>query len=284
MAEQREPRLTVCCPDEAARAGIVARVNRAAVEVCPDPAQFRPGAGELLMLVGAFPDGVESILAAGTHVLLVAEPVPDHDSLEALFATAQSAGVQFVVANPDRYPPSRQLIRRQIPDTLGEPGLIRLHHWVSSSTFPAPLRDLDVTLWLAGRRPDRVYAVAPDSGRYVQVHLGFPGGGMALLDFDGSLPSGDGYQSLSVIAANGAAYADDHQNVQLAFRGGHPQAIRTDEQAGQLAAISQEFVDAIRDGRDLMTENVASWRNVFAVADAVRKSLATGRAVGVEAR
>jgi hypothetical protein len=114
----------------------------------------------------------------------------------------------------------------------------------------------------------------------VQVHLGFPGGGMALLDFDGRLPPGDGYRSLSVIAFAGAAYADDHTNMQLVYRGGHPQAVRTEEHAGQLAELAQEFVDALRDGRNLTT----IWRDVFAVADAVSRSIASGQAVTLEER
>jgi predicted dehydrogenase len=210
--------------------------------------------------------------------------------IESLSRAARAAGVQFAVVNPDRYLPSRQLIRQQLGNAIGEPGLIRLHHWLPAGSAPDAaglpdplLRDLDVTLWLAGRRPEHVYAVERRvDGRYVQVHLGFPGGAMALLDFTDRLPGGDGYQSLSVIASSGAAYADDHQNVQLLYRGGHPQAVRTGEQAGQLAAIAREFVDALRAGRDLMTANAATWKDVFTVADAVRQSLASGRAVALE--
>jgi predicted dehydrogenase len=164
-----------------------------------------------------------------------------------------------------------------------------MHRWEAAAPAVAGLpdgllRDLDVVLWLTGRRPDRVFALAPErDGRCVQVHLGFPGGGMALLDYDGRLPPGDGYQSLSVIAFAGAAYADDHQNVQLLYRGGRPEAVRTDERAGRLAAMAQKFVDALRTGRD-MTAGATDWRDVFAVADAVNRSLATGQAVTPEDR
>jgi predicted dehydrogenase len=193
--------------------------------------------------------------------------------------------------NPDRYLPSRQLIRKQLSGPLGEVGLLRSHRWepasVNQPALPEGLlRDIDTALWLVGKRTNRVFALEQRSanGRCVQVHLGFPGGGMALLDFDNRLPRGDGYQSLSVIALSGAAYADDHQNTQLVFRGGHPEAVQTEERAGQLAAIAQEFVDALRTGRDLMTENAASWRAVFAVAAAVEQSLATGRSVAMGER
>ena len=83
-----------------------------------------------------------------------------------------------------------------------------------------------------------------------------------------------------MIAASGAAYADDHQNAQLLYRGGNAQAIRTDERAGQLAALAQEFVNALNEGRDFSAN---AWKDVFAVAEAVVKSLASGRAVALEA-
>jgi hypothetical protein len=102
---------------------------------------------------------------------------------------------------------------------------------------------------------------------------------MALLDFTDRLPPGDGYRSLSVIAFNGAAYADDHQNMQLVYRGGSPQAVRTEERAGQLAAIAQDFVDGLRTGRDLTTASETAWRDVFVVADAVGQSITCGQAV-----
>jgi predicted dehydrogenase len=282
----RAIRLAICDTDEASRASATARLRGVTVEKRPEDCDAEmfvrsPVSGE-----------IESLLAGGTHVLLVADPCPSWDRIETLSRAARAAGAHFLVANPDRYLPSRRLIRQQFGTALGRPGLIRLHHWqpadgtTDAAGLPDPLlRDLDVTLWLAGRRPDRVYAVERRAdGRYVQVHLGFPGGAMALLDFTDRLPPGDGYQSLSVIASSGAAYADDHQNVQLLYRGGHPRAVRTGEQAGLLAAIAQEFVDAIGTGRDLVTANVTAWKDVFAVADAVRQSLASGRAVAVEER
>jgi hypothetical protein len=55
--------------------------------------------------------------------------------------------------------------------------------------------------------------------------------------------------------------------------------VRTDERAGQLAALAQEFVNTLKEGRDF-SANV--WKNVFAVAEAVGKSLASGSAVALE--
>jgi predicted dehydrogenase len=264
MPESNPLRWAICDASAARRAALAAR--DASVELCDNLDTLR----ELLRTRDA---------------ILVAEPCPPREVMESLFAAAREAGRQFAVVNPDRYLPSRQIVRKQLSGPLGDAGLVRIHRWEPPSNrtddFPEPLpRDIDVTLWLVGRMPDRVFAVG-QGDHYRQVHLGFANGAMALLDFCSGLPAGDGYQSLSVIAASGAAYADDHQNTQLLFRGGHPQAVFTQEHAAQLTAITQEFADTIRAGRDVTADNQAEWRNVFAVADAVRESLASRQAVSV---
>ncbi len=196
-----------------------------------------------------------------------------------------------IVINPDRFLPSRQLIRQQL-DTgkLGDVGLVRVHRWEPLDSVSVDdihglpvsfLRDLDVVLWLIGQSPDAVYAVEQtDSnsgnsrGRFLQAHLGFAGGAMALLDFTDRLPPGEGYQSLSVIGSAGAAYADDHQNMQMVFRGGRPQAVRAEESGRRRAAMVQETVEALQAGGDV-SAHVAKWRNVLKVAEAVRRSIET---------
>ena len=227
--------------------------------------------------------------AQGNHEasLLVADPCPEPQAVESLVSASMESGRQFVMVNPDRYHPSRRLIHEQLAAPLGKVGLVRIHRWEPPSDlereFPdALLRDIDLALWLVGMRAARVFALRQGTG-YWQVHLGFASGAMALLDYSSQLPVGRGYQSLSVIAANGAAYADDQQNMQLLYRGGHPRALRTDENAAHLGVAVQEFADALRAGRDLMTANEREWRHVFAVAQAVQKSLATCQAVAMEA-
>ncbi len=154
--------------------------------------------------------------------------------------------------------------------------------------MPASLvRDLDVVLWLIGQSPDAVYAVEQTDlepghsrGRFLQVHLGFPSGAMALLDFADRLPPGDGYQSLSVIGSAGAAYADDHQNMQLVFRGGRPQAVCADESGRRHAAMVQETVEALHAGGDV-SAHVSEWQNVLKVAEAVRQSIESNQSIGL---
>lgn len=196
--------------------------------------------------------------------------------------------------NPDRFLPSRQLIRQQLDSgKLGDVGLVRVHRWeptktqvedVPAETFGLPtglFRDLDLVLWLVGQSPNAIHAVeqsdaANSRGRSIQVHLGFPSGAMALIDYSNQLPDGDGYQSLSVIASSGAAYADDHQNMQLVFRGGRPQAVRSEEIGRRHSVAVQKQVDSLRAGHDVASA-VSEWQNVMQVATSVRVAM---RSVG----
>jgi predicted dehydrogenase len=201
------------------------------------------------------------------------------------------------VLNPDRYLPSRQLIHLELAaGKLGEPGLVRIHRWEASADqlpsagdLPGPLLcDLDIALWLHGQPPNLVYASEPPapssaekSGRLIQIHLGFPSSRMALIDYASSLPAGDGYTALSVIGSAGAAYADDHQNMQLAFLGGRPQAVRTTEGFGYLRRLADEVNHVVAAGSDF-ADCAKAWHNVQALAAAIHKSLATREAVPLE--
>jgi predicted dehydrogenase len=258
---------------------IAARLRGAILQ--PDPVDAAVFLGPALPDV----DGIERLLDASKHVLLAAESGPTADALDRLSAAATRAGVRLDIVNPDRYLPSRQLIRQQLTaGTLGEFGLIRLHRWASATTDEGPLptalvRDLDLVVWLASRLPNLVYALA--NARFVQVHLGFPGGGMALIDTGECLPTGDGYDSLSVIGSTGAACADDHHNRQLLFLGGCPRAVRTGEGYGHLAALVEEFVDSLHAGQGNL-DSVTAWRQALVLADVVNRSLASRGAIRLE--
>jgi predicted dehydrogenase len=172
--------------------------------------------------------------------------------------------------NPDRLLPSRRLIRQQLEaGRLGEPGLVRSHHWTSDGgdPFDAIRHDVDVAIWLIGRAPNVVYAIARAGS--CQLHLGFPGGPMALIERATDLPAGDGYRSLSVIGSCGAAYADDHQNVQLLYRGGPARAVLVPETSRMPSAVVDGAPDDNRERAALVVE-------------AARESAAAGRAVTLE--
>jgi predicted dehydrogenase len=207
-------------------------------------------------------------------------------------------GAQVAVVNPDRFLPSRQLIRQQLDaGRLGQPGLVRIHRWEHprserDASVPGAdmARDADTALWLMGASPELVYALerggegeGASAGRSTQVHLGFAGGGMALLDYTNQLPAGDGYRSLSLIGSTGAAYADDHQNAQLLYRGGRAQAVPAAEDSMQVVALVQDFVAALAEGRDL-SPSVSGWRRALAVVAAARRSIQTRQAITLEDR
>lgn len=290
---------------ESLRREIAPRLRDATISCCVDfnGCDKLPEACSAVVVLGRIAvdfAAIENLLRGGRSVLLAFEPCCSWDVLQRLMDTAGRAGVQFSVVNADRYLPSRLVIRNQIPKKLGEIGLVRIHRWQSrgcgSATacgdLPGPLvADLDLAVWLAGKLPNRVFSLqrrATDAreqtsaamGRFLQVHLGFPEG-MALIDFDNQLPEGGDYCSLSVIGSTGAAYADDHQNRQLLFRRGPPQAVCTGEGTKYFAEIVQEFVAALAANRDV-SATVTTWRTVFTIADAVNESLESGQAVSFE--
>jgi predicted dehydrogenase len=289
--------------EETIRPGLAARLRGCTLspQLDLDGLAERSPTRDAVVIAGRpLPDlpALERLVRAGKHLLLAGEPWFSLAELEDLQRSAGQAGVRLALVNPERYLPSRLLIREQLVGKLGDAGLIRLHAWepvgpepvAEPLGLPGPLvRALDVALWLNGNPPERVFALerradsGPGAGRFLQVHLGFPGGGMTLLDFSNRLPPGDGYRSLSVIGSSGAAYADDHQNMQLAYRGGPPQALRTEEGIGSLATLIQEFVTALNDGRATGSA-VADWRDVFLVIGAIRDSLASGSATPLEKR
>jgi len=83
----------------------------------------------------------------------------------------------------------------------------------------------------------------------MQLHLGFPAGGMALIDCARTLSTRSGsYYSLTLIGSTGAAYADDQHNTNLLFRDG-TQGLRVDQGLGYFALQLQEFVDAVQQSR-----------------------------------
>ena len=285
--------------DHAAARQIQARLRGATVECYADGRASLLDSCDAEVFLHPRPDDesvVHQCLSSGRHALLTARSWPSPTQLDGLALVARGAGVQLAILNSDRFLPSRLLLKQQVDaGKLGDPGLVRVHRWrhalasVQDSDTPVSmLRDMDTAVWLIGQAPSLVFAVEPTNGdggaavsRSTHVHLGFSGGGMALIDHSNDLPPGDGYQSLSLIGSKGAAHADDHQNSQLLFRGGHPQAVRVEERGRQYLSLVQHFVSALAAGRDL-SPSVSSWCTVMAVAQAAGKAAACGRAVHLE--
>lgn len=184
--------------------------------------------------------------------------------------------------NPQRSLPSRKLIKRELEaGKLGEPGLIRVHYWEQgggaqneSAELPqALLEQIDLILWLMTKPARSVYAVEGRTqtaqGRYLQIHLAFPGDAMALLVYSSQLPAAVPYRSLHVIGSAGAAYADDQQNMQLLLQQGEARVLVAEEKPREEAGLVQMPQD---------------WKPALAVAEAVKRSLASRQAVTLEGR
>lgn len=161
---------------------------------------------------------------------------------------------------------------------LGEPGLMRLHRWESGGATSV-LAEIDLALAIFGTMPEVVFASG--TAATLQMHLGFVGGGMAVLDVTNALPVGDSYFSCSVIGSRGAAYADDHRDRQLLFGGGAATTHLGDLGESSRLALLRDFVEAISDGRPPLLDG-ATLERVLRVRDAVQTSLATGNSVRVQ--
>ena len=236
-------------------------------------------------------DAVEAAsgaLAAGKHTLLERSPL-DAVAIESLTDAARAATARLMVGGGLRYAASLQAVHQSVASRqIGQPGLLRAHRWLPTADAEPGvslqggqlLEEIDVALWLFGQLPTHVLAsgaATPETGgAFVQIHLGFPDQGMALLDYD-VLTQGAGYFSLSLIGSQGAAYADDHHNTQLLFRGGAPAGLTTaGGGCGRLGQL-QEFATAISQQRDpdSTAQQAGSAVNVHRAA---RASLDAGQA------
>ena len=110
----------------------------------------------------------------------------------------------------------------------------------------------------------------------MQIHLGYASGAMAICGIATGLPLGDGYYSLALIGSLGAAYADDHHNIHLVYRGGRPQAALTDLRASAVRAQLDEFARAIGEERDPSVSG-ADAVAALQIAEAAAASSASGQ-------
>jgi len=254
---------------------------------------------------------------AGRHVLLDMPLLLRMPQGDAAIEACRSAGVTFMLGQATRFLPSVAEVKSCLKSgVLGAPGLLRIHDWRPSENdeqtrsdtgqadtapaiFQALLPNLDLANWIFGALPTEVYAAGTTNGTgpicrngpqgashksdlsplsYVQVHLGYPDGGMALVDHSMMLPPGSEYFSLSVFGSVGAAYADDHHNMHLLYRGGRPTALPAGQ--GKLHHLGQlqEFVDVIETGRPPAI-TAEDGHKAAEVARAAARSLKSGRSV-----
>ena len=240
---------------------------------------------------------------AGKHVLADIPLALSKDAALKIISSCREAGVCLMVAQPSRFSPSLRTVKESLAaGRLGVAGLVRMHSWRAAengsgqtgaedaehvtktrSLLSGVAREIDLVCWLFGGLPNLVYALErntspqPQNLEYVQLHLGFAGGGMALIDYSQTLPGGDSYFSLSLIGSTGAAYADDHHNMQLLYGGGHPSALEAGEGDTHLLVQLQEFISSIEEHREPLVTG-ADAVAVIEVAEAAAASLSTRQA------
>ena len=189
----------------------------------------------------------------------------------------------LVPARSWRFNPAIQSVKASIDaGKLGEIGLIRMHRWNSKMTTEASdipdriIPAIDIAIWFFGKPPTGVFSLGSASVTdYVQLHLQFKSGGMVVIDDTASLPEGGDYFSVMVIGGTGAAYADDHRNMNLIVDGVHPHAIRTGQGAIDIAGQLQEFLDTVRGEHAPLTPQDDV--EVLQVSDAALGALADGK-------
>jgi predicted dehydrogenase len=251
-------------------------------------ATYRDRFDALLLGSAALPvEAGKRAAAAGKHVLVKTSLLGSVAAVDEIVEACRTAGVQFMTGEAARFLPSVLAIKACLGDgKLGEPGLLRIHRWEPrhGSALDDLTADIDLTCWLFGRQPTHVYAIGGsrpagvenEPYAYMQLHLGFSEGGMALIDEARTLPDGAGYLSISLIGSTGAAYADDHHDMQLRYGGGDPSALKPAQGPTHLQAQLEAFVRAIEGGREPIASGIEP-RTAMLVAEAATRSMAATR-------
>jgi len=230
----------------------------------------------------ALPDLVKT--AAQSDKPMLVGPLLANTSGALRAITETSSQGTLMPATPWRFIPAIQAVKASIDaGKLGEIGLIRIHRWnalATEGTYGIPSRiipDIDIATWFFGSQPQKLVAQqSPLADHYIQIHLHFENGGMVVIDETSALPNGGDYFSLTVIGGTGAAYADDHRNMNLIVDGVYPHAIRTGQRAVHLAQQLQKFIDTLA-GTLQSAVTTHDLLKVLQVSDAVVEVAATHR-------
>jgi predicted dehydrogenase len=174
---------------------------------------------------------------------------------------------------------------------IGKLGLVRMYQWMSSAVLENSneavaemfVREVDLACWFFDAVPEVVYGttmsrINPLDG--ILFHLGFRGGGMAIVDCTHRLGGQESYASLTLIGSNGAVYADDQHNTNLLLLDrtfGHTVRPESDWFGHQLAA----FFDSIALGEGTRNCSIEDAVRAVDVANAVIHSFRVGQATSL---
>lgn len=227
------------------------------------------------VLITASPQSALEAVQQNRHVLLLE---PDQCRPEIRSELAASGLVS--PGHPARFEPAIAAIKQALHNqSLGQPGLIRIHSWSSGQSVATALtRELDLVIWMMGEIPIDICAVqGPES---LQIHLGFRSGAMTLIDLAHGVPPENHYYNISVIGDRGSAYSDDHHNAQLLLAPGGPRALPfkvSDGLYGMIDAFAHERIQHHSPEKAwMMVEDVAR------VARQIGTALTTGNIVHAE--
>lgn len=250
-----------------------------AIDVSLEPEVYRAMAGrsrklqvvddmtECAAVITDKPDAALNAAAAGQRVLVIDSLNVASDTRAELASTGCAAP-----ARPWRFQPSIREAKRALDDgKLGEPGLLRIHRWQAKdkSQDGHLARELDLALWMFGSRQTEIYAV--ERTGYIQAHLGFQQGGMAIIDLHDDIPVDNAYYSLSLIGSTGAAYADDHHNTNLLMDVKGSRALSPSESHMDLAYMIEAFVARVEAVHDFSADWIEI-ESVLQVAEEVHSS------------
>ena len=217
---------------------------------------------------------------SGKHVLIYGPLSATMNDASKLIACCREGNVRLMIGGTVRFQPAIIAIKGALDSNrLGIPALLRSHSW--RAIEPAEVVDneqqlfeqLDLAMWIFDGLPTTVFATRHDDRTdTLQIHVGYPSGGMGLITICKSLPAGHRYCSCSLIGSNGAAYSDDLRQMQLLFQGNSPRAERTTE--GILSHVEElrEFVTAIEQQREPSVSG-ADGQQALQLAIAVRRSI-----------
>lgn len=239
---------------------------------------------------------------AGKHVFVSSPLAVNSAEVDRIAGACESSRVVLVVGSHVRFRPSVIAVKLALDSgKLGIPGLLRVHCWEPDEPANRDailnrehgefcsriMQQLDLALWMFPQPPTEVFASTRDRPGdsslwpdYLQIHLGFPNGGMALISISRTMPAGDDYQTVSLICSTGAAYADDHLQKHLVFRGEHPLAVQRDEIVPTLVNQLKDFAEAVNSQRNPKIA-ATEMQSAMKLTDAVWKSLTTSQPVSL---
>ena len=240
-----------------------------------------------VVVKGQFADRENEALSAISnkkHVLISIPVAETSEKTAGFFNLCAESNVVTMLGNKFRYIPGYTILKNKIDSgVLGQLGLVRVHDWLGNNRDSTATIDLeriaslvDMVNWLFNSFPSVIYARSINNF-YIQIHLGFEAGGMALVDLS-HLNSNDGYRSVSVIGSAGAGYADDHHNQNLVFQKGSTIARSPSDGCLDIVAELSEFAEKIlhkRDSQAIGSEMVTT----MTIVEAIFTTIESGKAV-----